>query len=159
VRGVDYVVICDADHDRGPEQVERLLAPFRDPEVALVTGARVSGEGLTLPQRLGNGLATFLIAVGWGRYFHDLGPFRALRCGSLPFESLRDRAFGWNVEMNVRVLESGRKVVEVPLPPGRRRHGRNRISSTVRGVLGAGSGILRQIHRLREESCTRPLSS
>ncbi|MHC4819938.1 MAG: glycosyltransferase, partial [Planctomycetota bacterium] len=139
---VDFAIVCDADHGRGPDQARALLAPFRDAGVGLVTAARVDAR-LSLPQRLGNGLAAFLIAVGWGRRFHDLGPFRALRLAAWPAGALTDAGFGWNVEMNVRAIELRLGVVEVGLPASQRAHGENRISGTFTGVVGAGYGILR----------------
>ncbi|MEM8882859.1 MAG: glycosyltransferase [Planctomycetota bacterium] len=156
---VDYAVICDADHADGPRQVEALLAPFRDRSVGLVCAARRRTKHLSAPQRLGNALACFLIALGWGRRFEDLGPFRALRVSMWPADALRDKSFGWNVEMNVRALERGMDVVEVELPAGERPFGENQISGTLRGVVGAGWGILTKLYVLREESCGRPSSS
>lgn len=150
---VDFAIVCDADHDRGPEQARALLAPFKDASLGLVTAARIDTP-LSLPQRLGNGLATFLIAIGWGMRFHDLGPFRALRKSAWPAGSLTDTGFGWNVEMNVRALELGLGVVEVGLPAGERVFGGNRISGTLAGVLGAGYGILRRLHRLKEQEAS-----
>jgi hypothetical protein len=157
--GVDFAVVCDADHGRGPDQVAVLLTPFADPEVGLVTAARMNARHLSRPQRLGNALSTFLIALGWGRRFHDLGPFRALRRARWPQGALHDAGYGWNVEMNVRALELGLKVVEVPLPASVRARGEDRISGTLRGVLGAGFGILSRLYRLREQSCRQPSSS
>lgn len=151
--GVDFAIVCDADHGRGPAQAPALLAPFRDASVGLVTAARI-GPRLGLAQRLGNGLATFLIAIGWGRRFRDLGPFRALRRSAWPPGALTDTGFGWNVEMNVRALGLGLGIVEVGLPAGVRAHGRDRISGTLAGVLGAGYGILRQLHRLKEQEAS-----
>jgi len=150
----DVAIVCDADHALGPEQAGALLAPFADPNVGLVSVAREGRLGMA--QRLGNALTTFLIALGWGRRFHDLGPFRALRLDMWPEDALRDRAFGWNVEMNVRALERGMGVVEVGLPTAPRPHGRDRISGTWAGIFGAGAGMLRQLYRLREESCRQP---
>lgn len=146
----EVMIVCDADHDLGPAQAAALLAPFKDVAVGLVTGVRPAA-GMSLPQRLGNALVTFLIGAFWGRRFHDLGPFRALRRERW---ALTDTGYGWNVEMNVRALEMGLKVVEVPLPAGARAHGRDRISRTVRGVMAAGWGILRRLYLLRE--CARP---
>ena len=146
----DVAVVADADHHRGPDQIARLLAPFADESVGLVTAARQ--DALSLPQRLGNALTTWLIALGWGRRFHDLGPFRALRIAAWRGVPLEDPAYGWNVEMNVRALEAGMGVVEIPLEASDRRHGENRISRTWRGVFGAGSGMLRRLFLLHERS-------
>jgi len=152
---VEIAVVCDADHGGGPRQVEALLAPFSDPTAGLVCAARDPAR-LTAAQRFGNRLACRLIALGWGRRFTDLGPFRALRLPLWPRGALRDKGFGWNVEMNVRAIELGLSVVEVGLPASERRHGTNRISGTLRGVVGAGWGILAKLYALREESCGRP---
>ena len=156
---VAFAVVSDADHGRGPEQVEALLAPFSDPAVGLVAAARSDARGQSAPQRMGNALTTLLIALGWGRRFRDLGPFRALRRAAWPAGTLRDRGFGFNVEMNVRALELGMAVVEVALPASERRFGRNRIGGTVKGVVRAGGGILSRLWRLREETCGTPSSS
>jgi hypothetical protein len=147
----DFLVVCDADHADAPASVEALLAPLADPGVGLVTGAREGREG-TWPQRVGNGLALGLIALFWGRRFHDLGPYRALRRSALPRASLRDTGFGWNVEMNVRALQLGLGVVEVPAPSAKRMHGKDAITRSLRGVVGAGRGILGRIRALREEA-------
>ena len=160
LRGVvEYAVVCDADHPEGPRQVEALLAPFADKRVGLVCAARRRTRHLTPPQRFGNALACWLIALGWGRRFEDLGPFRALRLRRFPRGALRDKGFGWNVEMNVRALERGIECVEVDLPASERLHGENQISGTLRGVVGAGWGILTKLYALREESCAPRSSS
>lgn len=154
VGDVPFAVVCDADHAQGPAQVGNLLAPFVDPHVGLVVAARTDPAGLSLPQRIGNALACALIGFGWGRRFHDLGPFRALRVSAWSPGCLEDRGFGINVEMNVRALQRGMEIVEVPLPPSGRSRGKNRISGTVRGVAGAAWGMLRRLFRLREESAS-----
>jgi len=157
--GVDFLVVCDADHARGPDQIDALLGPLSDARVGLVSAARFNTASLTAPQRAGNALASLLIALGWGQRFHDLGPFRALRRAAWPAGALTDPGFGWNVEMNVRALELGLRVVEVPLPGSEREHGRNQISGTIRGVVRTGYGILRRLFTLREQSCRLPSSS
>ena len=149
---VDFAVVCDADHALGSRQVEALLAPFADPRVGLVCGARVATPDLTKAQRFGNRLACVLIAFGWGRHFTDLGPFRAVRFSHWPRGAVRDLSYGWNVEMNVRALENGMEIVEVALPAGKRPHGENIITGTWRGVIGAGWGMLSKLYALREES-------
>jgi hypothetical protein len=154
----EFVVVCDADHDRGPAQAASLLAPFRDASVGLAASVRPTAA-LSVPQRLGNALATLLIAAFWGRRFHDLGPFRALRRTGWPPGVLTDRGYGWNLEMNVRALVRGIGVAEVPLPAGLRQHGVDRISRTLRGVVAAAWGMLRTLYLLREETCSRPSSS
>src|SRR5690606_8927998 len=99
------------DHALGAEQVDALLSPFEDPDVALVTAARDASAPLTLPQRLGNAATTLAIAFCTGRWFHDLGPFRALRRRHWPAGHPVDDGYGINVEMNVAALQRGHRVV------------------------------------------------
>jgi hypothetical protein len=51
------------------------------------------------------------------------------------------------VELQVKAVQRGLKVIEVPVSY-RRRIGRSKVSGTVRGVVGAGWGILSTIVKL-----------
>jgi len=156
---VDVAVVCDADCLTGPGQVAALLAPFDDARVGLVCAARGGGSGLTILQRLGNALVAALIALRFGRWFSDLGPFRALRLRDWPPGTLVDDAFGINVEMNVRALIADVGVVEVALEARPREHGSSLISGSLRGALRAGRGMLLRLFVLSEETCVPRSSS
>ena len=116
----------------------------------LVIGSRVLGQAapgsLRPQQRLGNWLACTLIALRFGRGFTDLGPFRTIRYEALTKLRLGDRTFGWNVEMQIKALKAGLRIVEVPVRY-RPRIGRSKISGTVMGTLRAGARILWTIAR------------
>jgi hypothetical protein len=116
----------------------------------LVIGTRVHVErgALTPQQRFGNWLATLLIARLYGHRYSDLGPFRAIRRDLLDRMAMRDRRYGWTVEMQVRALQLGARVAEVPVRY-RKRVGKSKISGTVRGVVLAGYWIIRTIIALR----------
>ena len=62
---------------------------------------------------------------------------------------MQDRAYGWTVEMQVKAIQHDMRVVEVPVDALRRRFGRSKVGGTLRGVIGAGVGILSMIARLR----------
>lgn len=145
---VDVVLFLDADGSDDPAEAAALLAPIVRGEADLVIGARVRRErgALTPQQRAGNALAVFLIARLFGHRYTDLGPFRAIRRSLLDDIGMRDRAYGWTVEMQVRALQLGARVHEVPVSY-RRRLGRSKISGTIRGVLAAGWCILSTIAR------------
>ena len=151
----DVAIVCDADQLGGPARHGALLAPFADPGVALVCGARGDDSPLAPLQRLGNALVCALIALGWSARFRDLGPFRAIRLAAWPDFGIEDRGYGWNVEMNVRALEAGHRVVEVPIVSGARVHGRDRITGTWRGTFGAAWGMCSRLYRLREAHAQR----
>ncbi len=142
----DVVVFLDADGSDHPEQMERLVAPIIGGHADLVIGSRTRGSlergAMSLPQRLGNFLAPLLIRLLWGQRFTDLGPFRAIRSASLQELHMDAPTYGWTVQMQIRASRLGLRCMEVPVDYARRKGGRSKISGTVRGVLGAGAGIL-----------------
>ena len=77
----------------------------------------------------------------------DLGPFRATTEQTLQDLQMSDRHFGWTVEMQVRALQENKTIIEVPVST-MKRIGKSKISGTVRGVIGAGHGILGTIFKL-----------
>jgi len=146
------VAFMDADHSDDPGELGELVAPIVAGHADLVVGSRVLGEhepgSLTIVQRLGNRLATGLLRLLFGLAATDLGPFRAVRWQALESLGMRDRDFGWTVEMQARAARAGLRVLEVPVRY-RRRVGRSKISGTVRGVVGAGWKILFTLVRVR----------
>jgi len=146
----DIVVFLDGDYSDHPEELPSLVAPILAGRADLVIGSRVLGNcepGALLPQaRFGNWLATRLIALLYGQPFTDLGPFRAIRAPSLAALAMRDRTFGWTVEMQVKAAIAGLRAVEVPVSY-RKRIGVSKITGTVGGTLKAGWKILFTIAR------------
>jgi glycosyltransferase involved in cell wall biosynthesis len=140
---VDLVVFMDADGSDDPAEMRALIAPIESGAADLVIGARTNVErgALTPQQRFGNWLATRLIALLYGHRYTDLGPFRAIRRDLLDRIGMTDRRYGWTVEMQVRALQLGARVTEVPVRY-RKRVGKSKISGTVTGVLKAGWWIL-----------------
>jgi hypothetical protein len=59
---------------------------------------------------------------------------------------LRDRTFGWTVEMQLKAARAGLRVREVPVRY-RRRVGVSKISGTLTGTVKAGAKILWTIAR------------
>ncbi len=147
----EVVVFMDGDHSDFPEEICLLLSALREPEVDMVIGSRVLGRrqkgSLTLPQRFGNWLSTLLIKLFYGHSYTDLGPFRAIRAQPLKSLGMQDRDFGWTVEMQVKALQRGLKVVEIPVSY-RKRIGTSKVSGTVSGSIKAGFKILWTIGKL-----------
>lgn len=148
---VGIVLFMDADGSDDPAEIAKLLAPIEDNRADLVIGSRTLGiidpGALTPQQRFGNWLATHLIALLYRHRYTDLGPFRAIRRSLLDDIIMRDRRYGWTVEMQVRALQLGARVTEVPVRY-RKRVGKSKISGTVMGVVRAGWGIVSTIFKL-----------
>jgi glycosyltransferase involved in cell wall biosynthesis len=149
---IEAVVFMDADGSDLPSEIGSLLDPIRRREADLVIGSRALGNAepgsLNAHQRFGNRLAAFLVRLIFGHRYTDLGPFRAIRLSSLRQLGMKDPNYGWTVEMQIRALAHGLRVVEVPVSYRRRREGRSKISGTVRGSVSAGAKILWTIARL-----------
>ncbi len=141
----DVVLFLDGDLSDDPAEAAQVLAPILAGRADLVIGSRALGKrerGALTPQaRFGNWLATRLLRVLYGAHFTDLGPFRAIRYPSLVALVMRDRDFGWTVEMQVKAARARIRTEEVPVRY-RRRIGRSKISGTISGSFQAGSRIL-----------------
>lgn len=139
------IVFLDGDYSDSPAEMERLVDPIIADEADMVIGSRLRGGALpgslTPAQRFGNTLACTLIRLFWGIRYTDLGPFRAIEAGALRRLRMRDRAFGWTVEMQVRAAQLGLRATEVPVSY-KPRIGHSKISGTISGTLLAGRAIL-----------------
>jgi glycosyltransferase involved in cell wall biosynthesis len=146
----EAVVFLQADGSEDPAEAVRLLEPIFEGAADLVIGSRTLGRphGMRPHQAWGNLLAVWLIRILYGHRYTDLGPFRAVRVEALRRLCLRERGYGWTVEMQVRALEEGLRIMEIPVAAGRRIAGRDKISGTVKGSLAAGARILWTIFRL-----------
>jgi rSAM/selenodomain-associated transferase 2/rSAM/selenodomain-associated transferase 1 len=157
----DVVVFLDADYSDYPEEMDSLVDPIIS-GTDLVIGSRTQAQNpadcFTLPQRFGTWLACALIRFIWGFRFADLGPFRAIRRSSLKALRMQDTSFGWTIEMQIKALLVGLDVKEVPVRY-RKRIGVSKISGTLRGVIGAGTGILGTVAKFALRSPTLPAAA
>lgn len=148
--GHDIIVFMDGDYsDRGSE-MHLLVDPIADDLADMVIGSRTLGAAeagsLTPQQRWGNWLACSLIQLFWGARYTDLGPYRAISADSLRSIDMRDRAFGWTVEMQLKAIQHDLRWREVPVSYFNR-IGVSKISGTVRGTILAGHAIIGTILR------------
>ena len=146
----DIIVFVDGDHSVTPNELPSLLNPIID-GADLVIGSRTLGDcekgALSIPQVLGNKLAIVLMRLMWGGTITDLGPFRASTQEALNAIGMRDKKFGWTVEMQIRAMQLSLTTVEVPVST-KVRIGKSKIGGTVKGVVAAGHGILGTIGKL-----------
>lgn len=148
----EVLVILDADHADDPSRLFDLVRPVLAGRADLVQIDRsLTAEpgALTTVQVFGNGLATWLIARATGFRFRDMGPFRAIRWSALEALQMEDPTWGWNVEMQMKAVNAGLRVLEIPLPYRRRVIGESKISGSLRGAARAGVRILQAVHRYR----------
>ena len=145
VDSADVVVFLDGDYSDRPAELPILLAPIAEGRADITLGSRLRERHceIALPwhQVFGNRLAARLIRLLYGQEITDLGPFRAGRADVLRALALEQTTYGWAVEMILKGVLAGFRVVEVPVSyyP---RIGKSKISGTVKGTLGAGWFIL-----------------
>lgn len=143
----DVLLFIDADGSSRPEEARNLLAPIQAGRAELVIGARTSRVHMTFPQRWGTWLATKMVAWRWGHSFQDIGPFRAIARSSYERLEMKDRTWGWTVEMQILALLCSLMIEEVPVSWDRRLAGVSKISGTVTGVIRSGVRIIWTIGR------------
>ena len=141
----DIIVFLDGDYSDYPEEMGKIVAPIIEKDIDFVIGARVKSlrekGSMTFPQRFGNWLATWLMAIFFNSKFTDLGPFRAIKYEKLLALKMEDKTYGWTVEMQLKALKKKYTYVEVPVKY-RNRIGVSKVSGTVKGAIFAGVKIL-----------------
>jgi hypothetical protein len=148
----DTVVFMDADSSDEPSEAGGLLEPILRGRADFVLGSRTLGKaesGALQPhQRFGNAVATFLIRMLFGYRYTDLGPFRAIRVDALRRLDMRDRNYGWTIEMQIKAVRQGLRIEEVPVSY-RRRVGVSKVSGNLKASVLAGIKILWTVFRFR----------
>lgn len=139
------IVFLDADYSDYPEEMVDVTAPILNQNMDMVIGSRALGnleKGSMTPQQVfGNWLATFLLQLFYGVKYTDLGPFRAIKYDSLVALGMKDKTYGWTVEMQVKAAKQKMNTCEVPVNY-RVRIGHSKVSGTVKGTIGAGYKII-----------------
>jgi hypothetical protein len=127
-----------------------LIDPILESDFDLVIGSRALGvrePGSMLFQQIaGNWLATALIKLFYNAHFTDLGPFRAIQWKALQQIDMKDKTFGWTVEMQVKAAKHKLKFTEVAVNY-RRRIGVSKVSGTIYGTIMAGYKIVLTIFK------------
>jgi glycosyltransferase involved in cell wall biosynthesis len=144
------VVFVDGDFSDYPEEIVQLVTPIESGEVDFVLGSRMilpeSRQALLPQSRYGNQLAVFLIRLFFRHQYTDLGPFRAIRYESLKSLDMQDTNFGWTVEMQIKAVQKGLRILEVPVKY-RERIGVSKITGTFSGTIKAGTKIIYTIFK------------
>ncbi|MDQ6648704.1 MAG: glycosyltransferase [Actinomycetota bacterium] len=136
----DSEIVCflDADASLDPRQLPLVSDPVAAGEADLVLGRRrpTSRSAWPVHARVGNAELARRVRRRTGYPLRDLGPMRAAGRVALLDLDLRDRRFGYPLEMVTRAADAGWRVVEVPVDY-RERTGRSKVTGTLRGTVRA----------------------
>jgi glycosyltransferase involved in cell wall biosynthesis len=134
----DIVCIMDADGSFDPTDLRIVSGPVRNGMADLMLGRRAPQALGAWPAhaRLGNMVLSAELRRRAGVRLHDLGPMRAARRADLLALDLKDRRFGYPLEMVMRASAAGWRIGEAPVPyyP---RTGKSKVTGTVGGTVKA----------------------
>jgi dTDP-L-rhamnose 4-epimerase len=132
----DIVCVMDADASFDPGDLPLVAEPIATNAADLMLGRRsMRGKGAwPLHARIGNRVLAAELRRRIGVPVRDLGPMRAARRESLLALGLKDRRFGYPLEMVVRAAEAGWRIAETPVPyyP---REGKSKVTGTLGGTV------------------------
>lgn len=133
----DVVCFMDGDGSLDPGDLIAVAAPVIEARADLVMGARVaSARAWPAHARLANRFLAWEIGRRTGLALSDIGPMRAARRHALLDLDLKDRRFGWPIEMVLLAQRAGWRIEELPVPYGVRA-GRSKVTGTFNGTVRA----------------------
>jgi len=133
----DVVCFMDCDGSLDPRDLPAIAAPVLEGRAQLSLGSREAQRGAWPPHaRVANRVLTWELRRRAGVRLRDIGPMRAAPRQALLDLGIRDRRFGWPLEMVLRAARADWTIVEAPVPY-LARHGRSKVTGTVRGTVRA----------------------
>jgi glycosyltransferase involved in cell wall biosynthesis len=132
--GADVVCFMDCDASLDPCELPLVADPVAAGDADLALGARRGAWAAHA--RLANRVLALELRRRTGVRLTDLGPMRATRRDALLELDIRDRRFGWPLEMVLRAAAAGWAIREVPVGYAERA-GRSKVTGTVRGTARA----------------------
>jgi glycosyltransferase involved in cell wall biosynthesis len=151
----DIVVFLDGDGSDCPEFIPQLVDPIARGTHDFVIGSRTRGKrepgSMNLQQIFAGRFAGWLLSILYGVRYTDMSPFRAIRRDALEKLSMREKTYGWNLEMQMRAARAGLRILEVPVNHRCRTGGVSKVSGTFRGTFVAGARIIATLIRIAAE--------
>ena len=157
--GAEILVFLDGDGSDRPEMIPTLVQPILDRQFDFVIGSRTRGVREKGSMGAHQAFAGYVIggAVGliYGTRYTDMCAFRAIRADALARLGMREMTYGWNLEMQMRAARAGLRILELPVPHGRRLAGHSKVAGNLHGALKAGIRIFSTFARV---ACQRRTS-
>jgi len=151
----DVVVFLDGDGSDCPEFMDRLVDPIVTGTHDFVIGSRTRGQrepgSMNAQQIYAGRFAGWLLSILYGVRYTDMCPFRAIRRHALERLGMREKTYGWNLEMQMRAARAGLRILEVPVNHRCRAGGKSKVSGTLRGTFVAGARIMATFLRVAIE--------
>lgn len=159
-RDYDTIIEMDADGSHPPEKLPQMLATLATPGVGLVIGSRWTAGGRVIDwprsrellSRSANVYARLALGI---RVKDSTGGFRAYRASvlkAIDISGIASEGYCFQVDLTLRTLSAGARVIEVPIDFHEREFGVSKMSGGI--VIEAMSkvtawGIGRRMSQLR----------
>ncbi len=142
----ELVAFMDGDGSFDPDELLPLVEDVRSGRADLAVGRRRPVRRGVWPwhARAGNGLVVWWLRRRIGMAAHDIAPVRVCRREALLALDVRDRRFGYPVELLQRATDAGWRVSERDVSYHPRAIGtRSKVSGSVRGTARAARDFWR----------------
>lgn len=139
-RGYDVVVQMDADGSHPADALPALLAALaEDPAVGLAIGSRYvpGGEladwaaGRRVLSRAGNAYARAMLRLGVRDVTAGYRAYRADVLRQLPLDEIDSRGYCFQIDMTLRTVDAGWRIVERPIEFRERTSGNSKMSKAI----------------------------
>lgn len=141
-----FVAVLDGDGSMDPRELLPLLQEVRSGAATMACGRRRPAARGVWPwhARVGNAVVLAWLRHRTGLHVHDIAPVRVCRREDLLALGVRDRRFGYPVELLVRAQRAGWRLTEHDITYSPRALGtRSKVSGSVKGSLRAARDFAR----------------
>lgn len=133
----EFVAQMDADFSHDPTDVPRLLEALREAELAIgsryVPGGRTEGWDLRrrVLSRWGNAYVRLVVGAPVRDMTAGFRVWRRAALEAVDLEAVKTRGYGFQIEMALRAVAAGCRVVEVPICFTERRAGQSKMTGSI----------------------------
>jgi glycosyltransferase involved in cell wall biosynthesis len=149
------VAFIDGDGSDDPAEIPRLAAPILAGEQDFVIGSRARGVrekgSMGMHQLVAGHVAGLLMRVLYGVRYTDMCPLRAIRRDALHRLGMREKTYGWNLEMQMRAARAGLRILELPVRHRNRAGGASKVAGSLKGSVQASWQIASTLVRIASE--------
>ena len=149
------VAFIDGDGSDDPAEIPRLAAPILADEQDFVIGSRARGVrekgSMGMHQLVAGHVAGLLMRALYGVRYTDMCPLRAIRRDALHRLGMREKTYGWNLEMQMRAARAGLRILELPVRHRNRAGGASKVAGSLKGSVQASWQIASTLVRIASE--------
>jgi dolichol-phosphate mannosyltransferase len=138
-RGYDVLVEMDADGSHPPERVGDLVAALADADVVIGSRWVPGGAVVDWPwhrralSRGGNGYVRAVLGIGVRDATAGFRAYRADVLRGIRLDDVDSRGYCFQIDMTLRALDAGARIVELPIEFRERELGRSKMTRAIVG--------------------------